>query len=93
MPCVSPLNGSPRPGPLRVESPLSWALWHNNSPQNVHLLNPNPVDMPLGLQKELCRGDEGKDLEMRRLFWATWAVRHDHSIRRRGKQEVQSQRE
>lgn len=30
---------------------------------------------------------------MRRLFWATWEVRHDHSIRRRGKQEVQSQRE
>lgn len=65
----------------------------NNSPPNVHLLNLNPVDMPLYGQKELCRWDEGKDLEMRRLFWATWVVQYDHSILIRGKQEVQSQRE
>jgi len=35
--------------------------------------------MPLSGQKELCRWDEGKDLEMRRLFWATWVVQYDHS--------------
>lgn len=54
---------------------------------------PPKAYMPLYGQKELCRGDEGKDLEMRRLFWAPWVVRYDHRIRIRGKQEVQSQRE
>ena len=83
----------PRARTTLVRIPCLGLVRQNNGPKDVHILTPNPVKMSPYQQKELCRWDQVKDLELRRLFWATRVVQCDHNVLIRGRQKVQSERE